>query len=64
MAQYHNYNQWDLLKLTRSCEADVAEYGEEYRYNRQYPPECGHCFFCKEKQWGLDNCKGFLLENL
>ena len=64
MAQYHNYDQWDLLKLTRSCEGDIAEFGEENRRNRQYPPECGHCFFCQEKKWGLDNCNGFLLENL
>lgn len=64
MAQYHNYNLWDLLELTRSCEADVFVFGEEYRHNGKTPPECGTCFFCKEKQWGLDNCEGFLLENL
>lgn len=64
MAQYHNYNLWDLLELTRSCEGDVRKFGFEYLHNNQTPPECGHCFFCQEKQWGLDNCKGFLLENL
>ena len=64
MAQYHNYDLWDMLKLTRSCEGDVHIFGEEYRHNGKYPPECGHCFFCQEKQWALDNCKGFLLENL
>jgi len=52
MAQYINYDLGDLLKLTRSCEGDIREFGEDYKFNRLYPPECGHCFFCEEKQWG------------
>ena len=62
MAQYVNYKLETLLKLTRSCEGDIAQFGEEYRHNRQYPPECGHCFFCQEKEWGKNNAQGFLLD--
>ena len=64
MAQYKNYNLQDLLKLTRSCEGDVFEFGEAYLHIPTYPPECGHCFFCQEKKWAIENCNGFLSENL
>lgn len=64
MAQYINYDLDELLQLTRSCEGDAQLFGDEYRHNGKYPPECGFCFFCEEKHWGLENSKGFLLENL
>jgi len=60
MAQYINYRLDDLLKLTRSCEISTAEIKEHY--NTKYPPECGTCFFCQEKEWGKNNAEGFLLD--
>lgn len=64
MAQYKNYDLDDLLSLTRSCEADIVKLGNMWIKNGLMPPVCGDCFFCQERQWGIDNSEGFLLENL
>lgn len=64
MAQYDNFGIQDLLELTRSCEGDYNGVLKKY-INDDYetPPECGECFFCKERQWGIDNKHIFLKEN-
>lgn len=63
MAQYENYKLQDLLELTRSCEADTRVLGEMWlTIEDQQPPACGSCFFCKERQWGINNSKKFLLD--
>ena len=59
MAQYVNYKLETLLKLTRSCEVSLFEIED---YKTKYPPECGTCFFCQEKEWGKNNVEGFLLD--
>jgi hypothetical protein len=61
MAQYQNYQLDELLALTRSCEANSFRLKNTSWNGNKYPPECGHCFFCKEKQWGKDNAAGFLM---
>jgi hypothetical protein len=61
MAMYEKYDLYDLLKLTRSCEVNLVGLGEDYKYvDGVYPPECGHCFFCLEKKWGIENMGKFL----
>jgi hypothetical protein len=63
MAQYENFELQDLLALTRSCEADTRVLGEMWlNINDQQPPACGSCFFCKERQWGIDNSKKYLIK--
>jgi len=64
IAQYKNYNVEYLLSMTRSCEADYLDLGQEYLHNNQMPPVCGKCFFCKERQWAIDNQDVYLKENL
>jgi hypothetical protein len=62
MAQYDNFNLQDLLLLTRSCEADINVLGDIWaNVENEQPPVCGHCFFCKERQWGIDNKEGYLI---
>lgn len=57
--QYKNNNIFDLLKITRSCEGDAymatSVFGADWRWYEKYKdvPECGNCFWCKEKQWAL-----------
>ena len=59
---YKQNNIWDLFELTRSCEGDKNSYPgifKELDYNNyiygQDVPICGECFWCKERQWGIDN---------
>lgn len=62
--QYYNFKIEDLLELTRSCEGDAVDYPEIFgnldytNYTPgQYVPECRQCFWCKERQWAIDNAK-------
>lgn len=54
----------ELLELTRSCEGDTLSYpdifkGLDYKsyVPGQFVPECGECFWCNERKWGIDNAK-------
>ena len=53
--QYYKHGIEDLLNITRSCEGEF----EGLDYKTYTPgnkvPECGECFWCKERQWGIDN---------
>ena len=63
MAQYENFKLQELLDLTRSCEADTKVLGEMWLYiEDEQPPACGYCFFCKERQWGIDNQDKYLIK--
>jgi hypothetical protein len=62
MAQYDNFNVQDLLLLTRSCEADTKILDKKWLHiDNEQPPFCGQCFFCKERQWGIDNKEMYLI---
>ena len=53
--QYYDNGIEQLLNTTRSCEGEF----EDLNYTTYTPgdnvPECGECFWCKERQWGIDN---------
>ena len=53
--QYYKNNIESLLNVTRSCEGEF----EGLDYTTYKPgmvvPLCGDCFWCKERQWGIDN---------
>ena len=53
--QYYKNNIESLLNITRSCEGEFE--GLDYTtYNPgMFVPLCGDCFWCKERQWGIDN---------
>jgi len=55
MRQYLDNNLHELLRLTRSCEGEFEgiDY-TNYRYGEDVY-ECGKCFWCRERKWGLDN---------
>lgn len=66
VAQYHRQNKLDLYNLTRSCEGDIDHYQIKESVGSYDPtvhtvdsiPECGDCWWCKERQWAesqLDN---------
>lgn len=58
--QYKNNKILDLLKITRSCEGDAymatSVFGADWRWYDKHKdvPECGRCFWCKEKQWAME----------
>lgn len=53
--QYYENNIVDLLNLTRSCEGEFEGLDYTTYTPGQDVPECGECFWCKERQWGIDN---------
>ena len=62
--QYYRLDILELLDLTRSCEGDAFDYPEVFgnldytNYKPgQYVPECGKCFWCKEREWGIERAK-------
>jgi hypothetical protein len=67
MAQYKNFGLEDLLELTRSCEGSTMtlnkKFGEGNWTTRGSDYICNECFFCGERQWGIDTSNIFLREN-
>jgi hypothetical protein len=68
MQQYKNFDRIDLLKLTHSCEGDDNLYPEVYQgldYRTYVPdqivPECGKCFWCQERHWGMKKVFGEII---
>lgn len=62
--KYYDLDILDLLNLTRSCEGDRIDYPEVFGdldYKTYTPgqavPECGKCFWCKEREWALSRVK-------
>jgi hypothetical protein len=55
ISEYKRQGIWDLFEMTRSCEGTVDNL--DYRsYNKgQYVPVCGECFWCKEREWAINN---------
>jgi hypothetical protein len=52
--QYKDNDIMDLFHTTRSCEGEFAELDyTTYVYGMDVP-ECGKCFWCKERAWALD----------
>ena len=63
LAQYHLHGVVDLLNTTRSCEGDLNDKEikelfptlDDYEYKKgAYLPQCGHCFWCLERNWATD----------
>lgn len=59
--QYYDHDILDLLEITRSCEGDRIDYPEVFGdldYTTYIPgqdvPICGQCFWCKEREWAIE----------
>lgn len=55
--QYYDHNILDLLDLTRSCEGEFEGLDYTTYISGQYVPTCGECFWCKEREWALEQAK-------
>jgi hypothetical protein len=55
--QYRRLGIEDLLSITRSCEGTFKDLNYQNYVPGQIVPECGECFWCKERTWGIENSK-------
>lgn len=55
--EYLRNNLQDLLDITRSCEGEFEDINYTNYTPRQYVPTCGKCFWCKEREWAIEQSK-------
>jgi hypothetical protein len=57
ISQYKKLDIIDLFGITRSCEGEFS--GTDYKTYKygQYVPVCGECFWCKEREWAIEQSK-------
>jgi hypothetical protein len=55
--KYRELDLMDLFELTRSCEGEFD--GIDYKTYTlgQYVPTCDKCFWCKEREWAIEQSK-------
>jgi hypothetical protein len=54
---YYDLKLDSLLNLTRSCEGEFEELNYKTYTPGQYVPVCGTCFWCKEREWAIEQNK-------
>ena len=57
MLQYKLLGIESLLTLTRSCEGEFDNLNYQNYTPGQYVPICGKCFWCKEREWAIEQSK-------
>jgi hypothetical protein len=55
--QYHRLKIIDLFEITRSCEGEFKELNYTNYTPGQYVPVCETCFWCKEREWAIEQSK-------
>lgn len=55
--QYTDLGITELLNITRSCEGEFEGINYETYIPGQYVPVCGKCFWCKEREWAIEQNK-------
>ena len=55
--QYYDNDIIDLLNLTRSCEGEFEGLDYTTYTPGQDVPVCGECFWCKEREWAIEQVK-------
>jgi hypothetical protein len=55
--KYKELNLIDLFELTRSCEGEFKGIDYTTYIPGQYVPVCGNCFWCKEREWAIEQSK-------
>lgn len=52
--QYTRLKILDLFEITRSCEGNIENLDFTNYKPGQYVPICGQCFWCKEREWAIE----------
>jgi 7-cyano-7-deazaguanine synthase in queuosine biosynthesis len=55
--QYQSFRITELFDLTRSCEGEFDHINYKNYLPYQFVPVCGECFWCKEREWGIEQNK-------
>ena len=55
--QYQDCRLMDLFDITRSCEGEFAEINYATYTPGQHVPVCNECFWCKEREWAIEQNK-------
>lgn len=55
--QYKRLNIMDLFEKTRSCEGEFEDIDYRSYIPYQIVPTCGNCFWCKEREWAIEQSK-------
>lgn len=55
--QYKRLNIMNLFNITRSCEGEFEDLNFRTYVPGQYVPTCGECFWCKERDWAIEQNK-------
>jgi hypothetical protein len=54
---YNELGIMDLFEITRSCEGEITGINYTNYIPGQYVPVCGECFWCKEREWAIEQSK-------
>lgn len=57
VGRYKELDIIDLFNLTRSCEGEFEGLNYKTYSEDMNVPECGKCFWCQEREWGIRNAK-------
>lgn len=57
VSQYKRLDIEELFELTRSCEGEFKDVNYTNYKPGQYVPTCGECFWCKEREWAIEQTK-------
>jgi len=57
LRKYRELDLMDLFELTRSCEGEFKNVNYESYTPGQWVPVCGECFWCKEREWAIEQSK-------
>ena len=55
--KYKELKLMDLFNITRSCEGEFEDITYKNYTSGQYVPTCGTCFWCKEREWAIEQSK-------
>lgn len=55
--QYKRLDIEELLNITRSCEGEFEDINYQTYTPGQFVPVCGKCFWCKEREWAIEQSK-------
>jgi hypothetical protein len=54
---YKELGLMDLFEITRSCEGEFESVNYTNYTPGQYVPVCSECFWCKEREWAIEQSK-------
>ena len=57
VSKYKELDIMELFDITRSCEGEFEDINYTNYTAGQYVPTCGECFWCKEREWAIEQSK-------